>query len=58
MLKTSNTLPLPWNMLTSDEQKTYIDKAGYLIEKGYMRDIEVEELAQHIYTLTVVQQSK
>ena len=38
-----------WDRLTSSEQDRYVRRADYLIEHGYVMDIEPEDLAKKIY---------
>jgi hypothetical protein len=38
-----------WNSLPQYIQDTYIKKAKYLIERGYVLDKDVEDLAAIIY---------
>lgn len=38
-----------WQKLTSQQQKVYRDKAEYLLEKNYVQDKSINELAKQIY---------
>jgi len=38
-----------WESLTQSEQQEYIQKAKFLIERGYVLDKTEEELAKQIY---------
>lgn len=38
-----------WEKLTVQEQKSYEDKAEFLLDRGYVEDTTIEELAKKIY---------
>jgi len=38
-----------WHGLTQHQRKEYEDKAAYLLDRGYVQDKTVEELAIEIY---------
>ena len=38
-----------WQKLSYEKQKDFKDKAGYLIDRGYVQGKTVEELAIEIY---------
>jgi hypothetical protein len=38
-----------WQRLTYEQQKPFEEKAEYLIERGYVKDKTVEELAKEIF---------
>lgn len=38
-----------WQKITYPEQKVFLDRAEYLIERGYVVDKTVKELAKQIY---------
>jgi len=38
-----------WHLLTPTEQKPYIKKAEYLIDRGYVELKTVEQIAKQIY---------
>ena len=40
---------MEWDELPYQEQDKYLAKARYLIDMGYVENIEVEELAQNLY---------
>ena len=41
-----------WDKLSSEQQKPFIDKATYLIERQYIKDVKIETIAKRIYQNT------
>lgn len=46
-----------WDNLSSEDKNTYLQKARYLIEYGYMIEQDIEELAIKIYSKRRVKKS-
>jgi hypothetical protein len=42
-------MKIEWQKLTYSEQTVYLDKAKYLLERGYIVDKTVVEVAKQIY---------
>jgi hypothetical protein len=40
---------IEWRKLTDSEQKEYIEKASYLVDRGYIQNLDVEEAALRMY---------
>jgi hypothetical protein len=38
-----------WQKLSQSEQKDFLDRAAFLIDKGYVIDTSLKELAKNIY---------
>lgn len=44
-----------WEQLTKQEIESYLEKADYLLDRGYVYGLETEELARKIFEETGLQ---
>lgn len=49
-MNTENSVKRNWDNLTYSEQKEFLAKADYLLDRGYVVDTTVEKLAKKIFS--------
>ncbi len=49
------TLRELWDAQSVSEQQQLLERAEYLLDRGYVKDLTAEQLAKHIFTTQVLE---